>query len=137
MSRRRRSSSGFNFHAALSTPDSKVVYHCYSSHGRVYAQTPPWGSKIQVLCMNMTTREVKIVDGLFTEDGEWHCDEMRGQKDWARLGWTMADGSLPLGELDIVDPALTQVGYLRLIDVRDMKIPHSVIYPPGHQAPKV
>ena len=35
------------------------------------------------------------------------------------LGWVMADGSLPLGELDRVDPAMAQYDYLRLIDDRD------------------
>ncbi len=32
----------------------------------------------------------------------------------------MADGSLPHGELDTVDPLLTQVGYLPKIDTRDI-----------------
>jgi hypothetical protein len=31
----------------------------------------------------------------------------------------MVDGSLPHGELDIVDPELTQLGYLPMIDTRD------------------
>ena len=35
------------------------------------------------------------------------------------LVWVTADGSLPLGELDRVDPAMAQVRYLRLIDSRD------------------
>jgi hypothetical protein len=61
------------------------------------------------------------------------CDSMRGKKGWAQLGWVVADGSLPLGELDVVDPALAQYGYLHLIDDRDVPLPHSVTYPPGHQ----
>jgi hypothetical protein len=44
---------------------------------------------------------------------------MHGETEWAMLGWVMADGSLPLGELDRVDPAMAQTGYLRLIDSRD------------------
>ncbi len=81
----------------------------------------------------MTRRGPKVVGGLFSKHCEWYCDEMHGQKDCARLGWRTANGSLPLGELDIVDPALTQVDYLRLIDVHDMNIPRSFIYPPGQR----
>jgi hypothetical protein len=44
---------------------------------------------------------------------------MRGKKGWATLGWLMADQSLPLGELDRVDPALAQYSYLPLVDDRD------------------
>ncbi len=44
---------------------------------------------------------------------------MRGKTEWAMLGWVMADGSLPFGELDRVDPEMAQVRYLRLIDSRD------------------
>jgi hypothetical protein len=60
---------------------------------------------------------------------------MREKKGWAQLGWVMADRSLPLGDLDAVDPALAQYGYLHLIDDRDALPPHSVTYPPGHQRP--
>jgi hypothetical protein len=31
---------------------------------------------------------------------------------WRRLGWIMADGSLPFGEFDLVDPELAQFEYL-------------------------
>jgi hypothetical protein len=37
----------------------------------------------------------------------------------AMFGWVMADGSLPLGELDRVDPEMAQSGYLHLIDGRN------------------
>jgi hypothetical protein len=60
---------------------------------------------------------------------------MRGKKGWATLGWVMADGSLPLGELDAVDPALAQYHYLPRIDDRDVLLPHSVKYPSDHQRP--
>jgi len=67
--------------------------------------------------------------------GHFTCDAMRGKKGWARLGWVMAHGSLPLGELDAVDPALAQYQYLPRIDDRDVPLPHSVTYSPGHQRP--
>jgi hypothetical protein len=39
---------------------------------------------------------------------------------WARLGWIMADGSLPLGELDVVDPLMyDDERGLSLLDARD------------------
>ena len=69
--------------------------------------------------MNPETREVKWADGFYWSIDRFTSESMRGKTEWAMVGWVMADASLPLGELDRVDPALAQVRYLRLIDSRD------------------
>ena len=95
-----------------------MVYHCYAAQVKAYAKNPPQNSCICVLCVN-DAREVRWADGPYTWQ-EYQCDEMRGLHGWSRLGWVMADGSMPLGELDVVDPGLTQLGYLQSIDTRDI-----------------
>ncbi len=115
----RRRSGRIDFHKPLSTPDSKVVFHCYASHGKGFGKVPPWNSALRVLAFRRDTREVQWVDALYTAGGNWHCDELRG-KGWVRLGWTMADDSLPLGELDAVDSLCTKLDcVLPLTDERD------------------
>ena len=118
MARRHR----IDFHKPLAGPFSKVVYHCYASHGKGFGGVPPWGAKTRSLCINLKTREVKWADSCYTSSGEYQCDEMRGPLGcgWARLGWIMADGSLPLGELDVVDPLMyNDERGLPLLDARD------------------
>jgi hypothetical protein len=76
----RRKSGGMKFWPPLATKDSKVVYHCYASHGKGYGKNPPWGAEIRILCIN-EQREVKWVDGRFaTGAAEYECDEMRGMR---------------------------------------------------------
>lgn len=125
MSRRFKSST-FKFNQPLSTPESKVVYHCYASHGKGYGKCPTWGSVLRILCINEKTLEVKWCDGRYgSQFSHYECDELRGKRasaGWRRLGWVMDDGSLPHGELDVVDPLLTQIGYLPSVDTRDTEI---------------
>jgi hypothetical protein len=79
---------------------------------------PPFNSLIRILCLS-ASGEVLWADGCYHPLDRFTCDSMRGKKGWATLGWVMADGSLPLGQLDTVDPALAQYGYLPLVDDRD------------------
>ena len=118
MSRRFKSST-FKFHQPLSGPGSKVVFECYGVHGKGYGGSPPFNTHIRVLCMNQETREVQWADGFYSAMDHFTSDFMRGKTEWVMLGWMMADGSLPLGKLDRVDPEMAQVRYLRLIDSRD------------------
>ena len=134
MGKRRGNAHGFEFGKPLATPDSTVVYRCYATHGKGYGGCPPFNAVIRILCLS-ASGEVLWADGFYHPLYRCMCDAMRGKKGWAQLGWVMTDGSLPLGELDAVDPALAQYGYLHLIDERDVPVPHSVTYPPGHQRP--
>jgi hypothetical protein len=111
-----------DFRAPLSTPASKVVYRCYATHGKGFGKNPPWGAAIRILVIN-GKREVHWHEGRFGKrDAQYECDTLRDQTEWKRLGWVMADGSLPHGELDAVDPELTQLDYLARPDERNL--PH-------------
>jgi hypothetical protein len=84
------------------------------------------GAVLRILCINENTLEVKWCDGRYGKlASDYECDELRGKRaseGWRRLGWVMADGSLPHCELDVVDPLLAQLGYLPAVDTRDMQI---------------
>lgn len=129
MARRHR----IDFRKPLAGPDSKVVYHCYASHGKAFGPNPPWGANLRALAINLETREVKWVDSWFSNRAiEFQCEEMRGITGWAMLGWVMADGTLPLGELDVVDPIMyNDERGLPLLDSRDRQL---AMYP-GSQPP--
>jgi hypothetical protein len=118
MSRRRGNAHGFQFNKPLSMPDSRVVFRCYATHGKGYGGCPPFNSIIRILCLS-ASGEVLWADGFYHPLDRFTCDSMRGVKGWAMLGWVMSEQSLPLGELDRVDPALAQYDYLPLIDERD------------------
>jgi len=119
MARRHR----IDFRKPLAGPHSQVVFYCYASHGKGFGKTPPWGATTRSLAINLETRDVKWVDSCYTDRGVYCCDEMRGVTTWARLGWVMADGSLPLGELDVVDPLMYNDDRgLPLLDGRDAQL---------------
>jgi hypothetical protein len=93
---------------------------------KFFVRTPPRTPKtsvLRILCLNEKTLEMKWCDGRYGKlVSDYECDEKHGKRagaDWRRLGWVMADGSLPHGELNIVDPLLTQIGYLPSVDTRD------------------
>jgi hypothetical protein len=108
----------FQFRKPLATPESKIVYQCYATHGKGYGGSPPFNTSVHILCLSKTG-EVKWTDGFYSSINGFECNAMRGVKGWAMLGWVMSDQSLPLGELDRVDPALAQYSYLPLVDDRD------------------
>jgi hypothetical protein len=113
MSRRYKSAT-MKFGVPLALPTSKRVFHCYASHGKGYgfASGPrEWPTAVRILAIN-TARETRWEDGIYEELHRWRCHMLEGQKEWRRLGWVMADGSLPFGELDAVDPELAQFDYL-------------------------
>ena len=77
------------------------------------------------------SRDVRWADALY--DGhDYHCETARLDAQWVRLGWVMTDGSLPLGELDEVDPDLAQFEYLAAADTSCLPLPASAYcHPPG------
>jgi hypothetical protein len=118
---RRSKYSGMQFNRPLVLPTSKRVFHCYATHGKGGSHYPPWDSAIRILVIN-GAREVRWVDARFNKWGNFVCPQLAGDYAWSRLGWIMADGSLPLGELDAVDPELTQLGYLAMVDTTQRSV---------------
>jgi len=118
MSRRFKSST-FKFNQPLSSPESKEVYYCYGVHGKGYGGSPPFDTHIRILCMHKENGDLKWGDGFYSSLHHLTCESMRGETDWSMLGWVMADGSEPHGELDRVDPAMAVLEHLPYIDIRD------------------
>jgi hypothetical protein len=108
------------FGLPLAGPDQKVIFHCYASHGISYARTPPRDSALILLIVN-TQRVARWSPGHFVDHHQFLCDDAQDGT-WKRLGWIMANGSLPLGELERVDPELAQFEYLPAADNRNAEL---------------
>ena len=124
MSRRYKSST-MKFGVPLSVPGSRYVEHCYAKHGKGYAHTPPRNSAIELVLINKE-RQLWRVEGYFPGLHEYLTDATTHDSGWRILGWRMADGSMPLGDYDVVDPKLAQFDYLPVPNLppeRDYCIP--------------
>jgi hypothetical protein len=110
MSRRFKSPT-MKFGVPLSVPGSRYVEHCYGKHGKAYGHTPPRNAAIVLILIN-AQRQLWRVDGYFPEPHSYLTDEVGSDEGWKILGWRMADGTMPLGEYDAVDPELAQFDYL-------------------------
>jgi len=66
---------------------------------------------VRILAVN-AARETRWEKGLYEALHRWSCPALAGQDEWRRLGWLMADNSLPFGELDAIAPELAQFNYL-------------------------
>ena len=125
MSRRFKSPT-MKFGVPLSVPGSRYVEPCYGKHGKGYGHTPPRNSEIVLILIN-AQRQLWRVDGFFPEPHKYVTDAVGlGGDGWKILGWRMADGTMPLGEYDAVDPDLAQFDYL--------PVPNSVPLP-NHSTP--
>jgi len=112
MSRRRFKSRMMKFGVPLSVPSSRYVERCYGKHGKGFTGTPPRNSQIELVLIN-TQRQLWTVDGYFPEPHTYATDAVGvGGDGWRILGWRMADGTMPLGEYDEIDPDLAQFDYL-------------------------
>jgi hypothetical protein len=110
MSRRFKTST-MKFGVPLSVSGSRYVEHCYGMHGKGYDKHPPRDAAIELILVN-ATRQLWRVDGHFPEPHKYRMDQTGCGSGWRILGWRMADGSMPLGEYDEVDPDLAQLEYL-------------------------
>jgi hypothetical protein len=119
MSRRYKSVT-MKFGLPLALPTSRVVFRCYASHGIAYARTPPASSDLILLLVD-AQRDARWARGHFVEHHRFLCDDAQDGA-WERLGWIMADGSQPLGELEAVDPELAQFEYLPPADNRNARL---------------
>jgi hypothetical protein len=108
------------FGVPLSVAGSRYVEHCYGSHGKGYSGTPPRSSAIELILLN-AQRQLWFVDGYFPEPHKYLTDAAAPDAGWRILGWRMADGSMPLGDYDAIDPELAQFDYLPLPNTRDAR----------------
>jgi len=119
MSRRRFKSATMKFGVPLSVPSSRYVERCYGEHGKAFAKTPPRNSEIELILIN-TQRQLWTVDGFFPELHTYVTDAVGlGGEGWRILGWRMADGTMPLGDYDEIDPDLAQFDYLPVPNARE------------------
>jgi hypothetical protein len=100
----------FNLSKPLSLPTSKIVLHCYASHGKGFLGKPSPNVPIRILAIN-DKRQTRWEVGWMSDQVQTglQCPALaHTMTEWKCLGWVYADGSLPLGELDAVDPKLAQ-----------------------------
>lgn len=122
MSRRFKSPT-MRFGVPLSVPASLHVERCYGKHGKGYGGCPARGSNIELVLVN-AERKIWTVDGYFPEPHKYVTDAVGlGGDGWKILGWRMADGSMPLGEYDAIDPELAQFDYLPVPNAFDQRTP--------------
>lgn len=111
MSRRYKSRT-MRFGVPLSVPGSRYVERCYAAHGKGFAGSPPRASELELILVN-AQRQLWRVEGFFPEPHRYVTDAVGlGGEGWRILGWRLADGSMPLGDYDAVDPELAQFDYL-------------------------
>jgi hypothetical protein len=123
------------FGVPLSVPGPRYVERCYGKHGKGYARTPPRYSAIELVLIN-EERQLWAVPGCHQETHEY-VTSMVGVDGWRILGWRMADGSMPLGEYDEVDPELAQIDYLPMPNNVPLPNPSVMCHPcETHACPK-
>jgi hypothetical protein len=88
-----------------------AIEPCYGKHGKGYAHTPPRHSDLELVLMN-ENRQLWYTPGRFEDGHAYLTDAVTNDSGWRILGWRMADGSMPLGDYDEVDPELAQIDYL-------------------------
>ena len=116
---RYKSANQMKFGLPLATPESKQVFHCYATHGKAYGRAiPNFTAAVRIVVIN-AAREARWQDAMVNADGHrgFRCAALNPRGDWKLLGWAMADGSLPFGELDTVDPLLAQYDFLQGFNV--------------------
>ena len=68
---------------------------------------PPPGEPLQLLLVHPDSRDWRWEPGFRSVRGPWCCNSV--QAPWVVLGWLPADGSLPRGEPDEVDPGVARL----------------------------
>lgn len=100
------------FGVPLSVPSSRYVERCYGQHGKGYAGCPPRRANLELVLID-ADRRLWTVDAFFPEPYTYVTDAVGlGGDGWKILGWRMADGTMPLGDYDEIDPDLAQFDYL-------------------------
>jgi hypothetical protein len=99
------------FGVPLSVPGSRYVERCYAEHGKGHVHTPPRDAAIELVLID-ESRRLWNVPSHYGDGHRYLTDAVQVECGWRILGWRMADGSMPFGEYDEVDPELAQMDYL-------------------------
>jgi hypothetical protein len=89
----------------LAVPGSRRTERCYTLQGEARRRGPGSNARIELVLVD-TERDVRNVLGFHYAPEHFACDVEPG---WRVLGWRMADGSMPYGDYDQVDPDLAQI----------------------------
>ena len=92
----------------LAVPGSRRTERCYALHGKARDRDPGWNTQVELVLVD-AERDVRNVLGYHRTPDRFVCDVEPG---WRVLGWRMANGSMPYGDYDHVDPDLAQIDVL-------------------------
>jgi hypothetical protein len=92
----------------LAVPGSRRIERCYALQSKARGRDPGWNTHVELVLLD-GERDVRNVLGYHRAPGHFVCDVEPG---WRVLGWRMADGSMPCGDYDLVDPELAQIDTL-------------------------
>ena len=110
MKRGRRSSTRWPL-APIRTDESQLLVPCYAMEGRNWHAIPPHNLTLLLVLVHPVTREHQVVEGFHSMHGPMCCDAV--QAPWLVAGWLPADGTLPLGQLDLLDPKVARLTFLQ------------------------
>ncbi len=105
----RRRNSGLFPLKPLRSPTSRVLLRCYAREGRNWHAVPVSNVPLLFLLIDPITHAWRWEPGSRTTRGPWCCEAV--QAPWRILGWLPADGSLPRGEPDEVDPGVARIEF--------------------------
>jgi hypothetical protein len=92
----------------LAVPGSRRTERCYALHGKAHGRDPGRGTRVELVLVD-AERDVRNVLGYHQPPDRFVCEVEPG---WRVLGWRLADGSMPYGDYDLVDPDLAQIDAL-------------------------
>lgn len=90
----------------LRLPTSRTLLRCYAREGRNWHRDPERNAPLRLLLVDPGSRAWRWELGFQSTRGPWCCEAV--QAPWRVLGWLPADGSLPLGEPDEIDPEIAR-----------------------------
>lgn len=93
----------------LARPTSTLLLRCYAREGRNWSVIPPDTMPLQLLLIDPATRAWRWEPGMRSTLGPWCCETL--QAPWRVAGWIPADGSLPHGEPDELDPSVARLDF--------------------------
>ena len=102
----------------LSVPGSRRVERCYAMPGkgrRIHAE-----ACVELVLVD-EERDVWNVLGMHHAAARFSSSAVPADASWRVLGWRMADGSMPFGDYDLVDPELATFEHLPVPERADAR----------------